>query len=766
MKKPIAFNNSTGTDFGIKLGDKLEVGTSAVDFGAGAASEALNWFNSLAPTNQYVIVSDTFNVLDVNGSSYTIDDNNVGRPVMWCTGDKTDVNLLNTVNRLPGRRGEVAFTGATDAIQWVNNSGTYYFLSFGDVGKSFAAVVQVDGSSNYHHLILNYDETTAELIDTGINYNDFYQDDILPLNDKGYMSIFHDNSDIYRIQFIGNNGSMIEDYTSTNPIDYRNWDAYDGAWAVFIDRTNGIVKLFDGINAPVVITYDTGFESYDFDWNWDAVTSNNDLVYYIQNSNTNERTYYILKGDGTITASIKTSNYSDYDVQFCNAYSSNFFTELTYSNIDNKYTLYRVLDNNGTVLGSTDLTGLPNDYNDYDFDFIGSGVARLMLYSSDNDVPYYFIKYDETIDSYDVLSHTRGTNFTNRYGITKSNFSVDGYKHELGCQILHSNDYDDSGYYYYYYTYLDIVTFIKGYGPMNVVNFASNQTTGSYTNGMRFYNWYNGGGIFFQTKVEGACKILTIKDDNTIQYTTLNANASLIDDAWTNRFGDKWFIAPFLSSDFENGTLLSLPAYLISKDGTILDSHTFTGDTNSISLSSWNSYNTLYVKDNQHSGQAVYVNENNTFTAIDDYGGIYNASRNYMGRPTYNTGSGIALVNSGTGTFKCINATGVSNEFSFPGDYDTGYGIDTGKDYFSFNYGTNSGTVGFNIYDYSGNTIQTLTTTDTNTDEYDVVENRAFISTNNGSTKNLHLFTATGQQSVAYTVEYDNTVNDVEYYWC
>jgi hypothetical protein len=301
---------------------------------------------------------------------------------------------------------------------------------------------------------------------------------------------------------------------------------------------------------------------------------------------------------------------------------------------------------------------------------------------------------------------------------------------------------------------------------MTVVNFASNQTTGSYTNGLRFYNWDNGGGIFFQTKVEGAYKLLTIKDDNTIQYTTLNANASLIDDAWTNVFGDKYFIAPFLGTDQQNGTLLSLPAYLISKDGTILDSHTFTGDTNSISLSTWNSYNTIYIKDYQHSGNAVYLNENNTFTAIDDYGDIYTSSTNYMGRPTYNASSGITLVNSGTGTFKCINATGATDNFSFPGDYDAGYGIDTGKDYFSFNYGTNSGTVGFNIYDYSGNTIQTLTTTDTNTDEIDIVENRVFISTNNGSTKNLHLFTATGQQSAAYTVEYDRTVNDIEYYWC
>jgi hypothetical protein len=336
----------------------------------------------------------------------------------------------------------------------------------------------------------------------------------------------------------------------------------------------------------------------------------------------------------------------------------------------------------------------------------------------------------------------------------------------LGCYILCSNDYDDGGNNYYYYTYLDIVTFIKGYGPMNVVNFASNQTTGSYTNGLRLYNWDNGGGIFFQTKIEGAFKILTIKDNNDIQYTTLNANALLIDDAWTNAFGDKYFIAPYLSSDYQSNTLLSLPAYLISKDGTILDSHTFTGDTNSISISTWNSYNTLYIKDYQHSDQAVYVNENNTFTAIGDYNDIYTSDNNYMGRPTYNTGSGIALVSSFSSLIKCINATGVTNEFSFPGDYDSSYGINTGKDYFSFNYVTTGGAVGFNIYDYSGNTIQTLTTTDNNSDESDVVENRVFISTNNGSTKNLHLFTATGQQSAAYTYEYDRTVNDVEYYWC
>lgn len=771
MKKPIAFNNSTATDFGIKLGDKLEVGTSEADFGAGAVSQALDWFNSLSPTNQYVIVSDSYRVLDVNGSAYTIDDNTAGTPIMWGTTDKTDSNVLNTINRLPGRRGEVPFTGVTDAIAWVNGSGVYYFLTFGDVGKSFASIVRVDGSDNYHYAILDYDMSTANLIDSGIfidNWQNVY--DIIPLNNKGYMAIFDDGNDMYRIQCIGNNGAMIEDYAPVNSIYNRSTDELDGGWAIFDDRTNGIVKCFDGINTPSVITYDPNNEDFDIPWNWDGVTSNNDFIYKIRNSNTVEDKFYILRGDGTVTSAIKTVNYIDYNVEHQNAYSSNFFVEITYSDADSVYTLYRVLDRDGNVLGSTDLTGLSNPYNTYDFNFTGSGVAYIMFYNyNDNTYPYYFIKYDESIDSYDVLEHARGDNFTNRYDISRSNYRVDDYKHDLGCMILYSNDYDDGGYNYYYYTYLDIVTFIKGYGPMTVVNFASNQTTGSYTNGMRFYNWENGGGIFFETKVEGDYKILTIKDDNTIQYTTLNADASLIDDSWNTVFGDKFFMAPFLNADFQNGSLLSVDAYVISKDGLILDTYTFTGDTGSISLSTWNSYNTIYIKDQNHQTDAVYFNENNAFTTIARYDSIYTADTNYMGRPTYDGGRAIVLANP-TSTFNCINATSVSGEFNYPADMNggAGYGVGTGRDYFYVKYTKSTdGTIGFNTYDYSGNTIQSLTTTDTYDNYDDAVENRIFLVTNNGgSNQNLHLFTPTSVQSVPFTNEYDRTANDIEYYWC
>jgi hypothetical protein len=71
------------------------------------------------------------------------------------------------------------------------------------------------------------------------------------------------------------------------------------------------------------------------------------------------------------------------------------------------------------------------------------------------------------------------------------------------------------------------------------------------------------------------------------------------------------------------------------------------------------------------------------------------------------------------------------------------------------------------LYDYSGNTIQTLTTTtDTNLYNYGIVDNRIYVETYSGVNYTLTMLTPTGQQSVQYSDHVDRTPNDVEWFWC
>jgi hypothetical protein len=775
MKKPIAFNNSTVTQYGTKLGGNLEIGDKQVDYGAGSAASALDWFNSLDPVNQYVIVSDTASILDVSGNTYTIDDNAAGRPIMWCTGDKTDINVLNTINRLPGRRGEVPFTGATEAINWVNGANDYYLLTFNEFLKTYAGIVRVDLSDNYHVAVLNYETNAASVTDLNISSNDWNHYDIVPVQGKGYMSLFRfgSNNDSHRILFMTHDGTIVTDYT--NPDDSTDWDfnPLDRNWSYYIDRTNGMVKYFDGLNAPHTFTFDPINEQFSIPWDWDGTTSNGEFVFRVRNTDTISDEFYLVASDGSANL-IKTVNYGDYTVRYNTAVGSNFIVELEYSENDNKYTAFTILDSTGTIIDGTDLTTLTGGtYNDYDFQFFGSNKCCIIFRNtSDNNVPYFIAKYDETISNYYTTTHARGSEFVNFDLIGNANYRPRNYKQEMAAIVFHSNDYDQTDGNFYFHTYLDIMQFAEGYSTPNLINFVENQTLGTYDYGIRLYDWEIGGGLFVETKVLGEYGILTLKDNNTTANLVLDTTAANVDSSWRNAVGEKLYVAPFLWSDQNNNTLLSVPIYWISKDGTLLDQHTMTGDTQSVSLNSTYSYGTLYLGNYtapDPSVGGVYINDNDTFTVTKYYNNTYNQDDTYLTYDDFKTGGGILLIDNTNKLMKTINKTGASTEFAFPVDYgDVNFNIsDDGPNYFMFSYEKNDSTIGAIVYDYSGNTIQTLaTTTDTVRNNYGVVDNRVYIETNSGVNYTLTMLTPTGQESVQYSVHVDSTPNDVEWFWC
>jgi len=775
MKKPIAFNSTTQTQFGTKLGDYLEIGTSESDFGAGAASEALNWFNSLDPNTQYVIVSDTYRVNDANDTPYTDNTNQNGRPIMWCTGDKTTQNLLNTVNRLPGRRGEVPFTGATDAINWVNNSNVYYFLS-GGLGKSYIAVVSVDGQGTYHHVVLDYDTNQATLIDTGISNNDYSQYDIMPVTDAGYMSIFESYyNSTKRILFISKSGEVIEDYTS---LETTNWneDPLDRGWSYFLDHQNGVFKFFDGINPSHEFTYDPNL-NFNIEWWWDSSTSDNAFMFSTYDGNINEKKFYLVKPDGSVTL-FRTVNQNNESVTYAVNIASDFIVEWVWSQIDNKYTTYTVYSSNGVLINTTDLTMLSDTYNDYNFEFFGLNKNYIMfMNNSDPNVQYYIIKYDGTISSYDIITHARGDNYISYSTESQSYYRPREYKRDMACITFYSNNSYDSDYLFNYYQYIDFMWFVSGTGQAYTYTFANNQQSGSYQYGTSPWNIDLGGGVFIKTNYQGALKILTLKDDGTTHYETIAADfsGSGIDSYYNAVFGDKYWFAPYQWNAMNSGNLHSLTNYAFSKDGVILDTYNFTGDnTNPVGYLNYDyDYNVLYVRMNNNlNNQAVYFNENNTFTTFPHINYVYNTNTNYLDR-TYYTAGNLLLLDQNAQIFRMISKNGATlNDVLFPIDYNSGNGwsLYTGKDTFLFEY-TKSGdnSVGCVLYDYLGNLLQTVTTTDTNNNNTVAVENRMGLETGNGSTYTFYLLAPTEQKSVGSGMVnsiYDRSANDVRAYWC
>jgi hypothetical protein len=141
----------------------------------------------------------------------------------------------------------------------------------------------------------------------------------------------------------------------------------------------------------------------------------------------------------------------------------------------------------------------------------------------------------------------------------------------------------------------------------------------------------------------------------------------------------------------------------------------------------------------------------------------------YFTYDDFKTGGGVILIDELNKAIKTIDRTGASDEYPFPADYgDISYNIsDNGPNYFMFTYVKNDSTIGSVLYDYSGNTIQTLTTTtDTDLYNYGIVDNRIYVETYSGVNYTLTMLTPTGQQSVQYSDHVDRTPNDVEWFWC
>ena len=82
------------------------------------------WWNGVEVTSsQYLIYSDTYSTGASNESNVT--------PAAWSTPDLTDTSLLNLINTLPDRVGQIAFLNIKDALIWLNETGKYFLIKNG-----------------------------------------------------------------------------------------------------------------------------------------------------------------------------------------------------------------------------------------------------------------------------------------------------------------------------------------------------------------------------------------------------------------------------------------------------------------------------------------------------------------------------------------------------------------------------------------------------------------------------------------------------------
>ena len=119
----------------------------------GSGSNNLTWGYEVCAVGGYTFITDSYTQSLSPSSSAT--------PLFYTSTSTSSLDILNTVNALPDRVKQTAFTNENTAINWVQNSGKYItLLTCSLFTGSIPFLLQEDGfyllQENGDRLILNF----------------------------------------------------------------------------------------------------------------------------------------------------------------------------------------------------------------------------------------------------------------------------------------------------------------------------------------------------------------------------------------------------------------------------------------------------------------------------------------------------------------------------------------------------------------------------------------------------------------------------------
>jgi hypothetical protein len=326
-------------------------------------------------------------------------------------------------------------TNITDALNWATTqnflivrSSEYTLYDLPSVGQATTGhtmllTTQVDGSSNWHYVILDF---TNNLIttpyDMGININDYSASDIYYTNNRGYMVTAHNQNYYYdmKFYFISANGVLVDTYSATAP--NSNY-AYGNYVTYVVDNTNGIFKYFDGLH---VYTRDiSGYNTtFGVPYYYDDCGGIDAGILTTWNDGPLEHVEYNYQGN-VITLNIH--NLSSYNMDYFNYNMTNFTVLVT------KHTntgLYYRVDLHENLTGNL-LHRIPVDdysYDYYDIYFYGNGKVLLLLRNTgDTSIPYRMINYDGVINRLISVDQANDGNYNNNNIYTTTDYPNTNY---------------------------------------------------------------------------------------------------------------------------------------------------------------------------------------------------------------------------------------------------------------------------------------------------------------------------------------------------
>jgi hypothetical protein len=150
MSNLVAFSLSGSTIPGAyQVGNVAYATASAI----GSGSSNLTWGYEVYAANGYTFITDSY--------TQSISPSSTASPVFYTSITTGSTDVLSTINALPDRITQPAFTNENTALNWVQNSGKYITLITGSLYTgSISFLLQENGSyllqENGDRIILNF----------------------------------------------------------------------------------------------------------------------------------------------------------------------------------------------------------------------------------------------------------------------------------------------------------------------------------------------------------------------------------------------------------------------------------------------------------------------------------------------------------------------------------------------------------------------------------------------------------------------------------
>lgn len=607
-----------------------------------------------------------------------------------------------------------------------------------DNGQSFILLSTNVGGSTYAAATLNFNDFTAEIIDFGLDVSIWESWDIYPLTNKGYFYVYKstDNTSWLSI-FTDSYNNIIGQYSAvTSNIDY---DFLDGKSAYFNDRENGVFKYFDTVDVYTYV-YDQYIETLNVQWDWDGVSSNNSIIFTIDNSDTLTSTSFLYTSGTSQT--ISTWVTADENRYYGLYVTGNFFYELVQSG--GFFQNMKLYSQDGTLLQTLSISG--DTYIDIRLNYFGDNKLMVVFYNyPDTIIDYNVFYYNGNTNVLDNLQHNR-SNYTEIVTVSDTNFWPNDYSVDnafINLFTTNSTYVESIGYEVSYFDTLCL------FGDTNDIQIVTYQDSGLFDKSINYWGYPNNSLITFGGVSTGDTNTIFVTSGGTISLSEGLTTDTVSRSYWS--FGNKYASFNFSDGNYTGGTM-----YLYSNDGTFLDS-VFVTLSSAYNYNSRSEYNTFYFKTTT---QAWYVNTSvSAFTATDIYD--YTRSNNYRYSPTYHTPSSFLLYNP-DGTARVINESTISDEFTLP-NFATSdnWDIEMGENYFMYVYHeTSSPTTNIVLFDYDGNIVNSETISYDNSNGWsaDSSNDRYIFRYYDGTNNNIYLVS---ESTITYVTVSDYSTNDI-----